>query len=152
MDGLDRLIEMLEKRFGKVWADALLLTAVLGAAAWGIHSLFVYLLLPIANATTAAIVYLRGGPIALTPTQIISLSVEVIVIGLSIIWVRQSVKWWRMLHSEEAATLRRQGLELDALLDQSKKYLMKQAAAEAQIKSLVPSPQSPPGIEEKTQR
>ena len=45
MDGLDRCeSEMLEQRFGKFSANALLLCAVLGAAAWGINSFMVYTL------------------------------------------------------------------------------------------------------------
>lgn len=65
MDGLDRLIEMLEKRFGRFWADALLLLAVLGAASWGIHTFLVDFVVPGAKVLIAAYNWLAGSHIKL---------------------------------------------------------------------------------------
>jgi hypothetical protein len=70
MDGLDRLIEMLEKRFGKFWADALLVTAVVGAAAWGIHALFAYLIRPAIGLGADVLTALHGGHINRTDAVI----------------------------------------------------------------------------------
>jgi hypothetical protein len=142
MDGLHKLIEMLEKRFGKFWADMLLLIAVLGAAAWGIHALFAYLIVPAARVVVAAIAYFRGGPIAVTRTQAIIFSIEGFFILATVVWAALSIKWLRLLLGTEAANLKkqglalgteaanlkRQGLELDVLLDRSKEYVTQHAA------------------------
>lgn len=60
MDGLHKLVEMLERRFGKVWADILLVIVVLGAAAWAINSFVTYLLLPVIKYAVAAYSYVSG--------------------------------------------------------------------------------------------
>lgn len=60
MDGLDRLIEMFERRFGKFWGDALLLVFVLGAAAWAIHSVVVNVVSPVVPYVIASFNYVSG--------------------------------------------------------------------------------------------
>jgi hypothetical protein len=45
-DGIHRLIEMLEERFGRRWATLALVCVMAGTAAWGIHAFVTYLVLP----------------------------------------------------------------------------------------------------------
>jgi hypothetical protein len=64
MDNLHKLIEMFEKRYGKFGADCLLLIAVLGVAAWAIHSFFEYLIFPAVRGYGDVIEYFhRGGQV-----------------------------------------------------------------------------------------
>ncbi len=128
MDGLHKLIEMLEKRFGKFWADVLLLITVLGAAAWGIHALFAYLIEPATRVVVAAITYFRGGPIAVTRTQAIIYSIEGILILLNGVWIAYLAKWLRLSFGTEAAYLKQQARELDTLLDRAIGYLTEHTA------------------------
>jgi hypothetical protein len=60
MDGLDKLIEMFEKRFGKFWGDTLLLIFVLGAAALAIRSIVDNLVSPVVPYGIAAFNYVSG--------------------------------------------------------------------------------------------
>lgn len=45
--GLDKLIEMIEQRFGKAAATAVLFAITIGALGWGVHSFAENLVLPI---------------------------------------------------------------------------------------------------------
>jgi hypothetical protein len=119
MDGLDRLIEMLEKRFGKFWADGLLLIAVLGAAAWGLHSLVVDFIVPATSTVSEIISYFRGGPITFTRGEVIYVAVQFLGTAGFIVLSRT---WWRWWLDRERADVRRQALELNELLDRAVKY------------------------------
>lgn len=56
---------MLEERFGRFWANLLLLLAVLGAAAWGINTFFVDFVVPGANLLVLAYGKISGVHIAI---------------------------------------------------------------------------------------
>jgi hypothetical protein len=49
VDGIHRLIEMLEARFGKLWATMLLVLVVLAVASWALHTIVSELIVPSIN-------------------------------------------------------------------------------------------------------
>lgn len=82
MDGLDRLIEMLETRFGKLWGDLLLLVFVLGAVSWSINASMTYVVIPVATALSGWYASLAGTrlslPNGLTSDRIIAVATALI--------------------------------------------------------------------------
>ena len=99
MDGLHKLIEMLEKRFGKFWADFLLLIVVLGAAGWAINSFMTYLVLPAIKLSVAAYGYVSGAHITLpsNTNDIIWAFTEVFIYlnaVLSVVLFRRNKRVW----------------------------------------------------------
>ncbi len=61
MDSVHKLIEMLEKRFGKFWADSLLLIVILGVVAIAVHALFADLVFPAVRAYGDFVGYFHKG-------------------------------------------------------------------------------------------
>lgn len=58
---------MLENRFGRFWADLLLLCVVLGLAAWGLHRFFSDFLLPLLKLTADGWNHFSGRLVSLPP-------------------------------------------------------------------------------------
>ena len=64
--GVDKLIEMLEERFGRPAATGLLALLALGVASWAVHEIFVSVLLPIVSWLSPFIAKISGVEIAIT--------------------------------------------------------------------------------------
>jgi hypothetical protein len=124
MDGLDRLIEMLEKRFGKFWADTLLVIVVFGAAALGIHAVFSYLLVPAVRIASDVIAAVRGGPLKIDKVSAITLGIQIVLyFGLAAafnIYFRRARKNWQERARQDA-------LGLKTILEDAKSYLETQS-------------------------
>jgi hypothetical protein len=60
--GLDKLIEMIEERFGKTASTAVLFAVMGGAFAWGVHAFFEFLVVPTATYGFAALHYVQMAP------------------------------------------------------------------------------------------
>jgi len=58
--GIDRLIEMIEARFGRKAANVLLLLLVLGAAGWAVHSTFENIVKPLTPVAIGVANYVGG--------------------------------------------------------------------------------------------
>ena len=112
MDGLHKLIEMLEKRFGKLPADGLILLSVLGAAAWGLSTFVTDFVLPVAH--VAASVWTAATsmkPISLPSwTEIIAqLGVAIIAAAAVAVAVRYALKSRARLEKSMKAVQERLG-------------------------------------------
>jgi hypothetical protein len=120
MDSVHKLIEMLEGRFGKFWADALLLCAVLGAAAWGINSFVSLFLTPTAKLLVAVYGYILGVHISL-PSNLaeilfgISIPFQIIALVGSILVFRRNNKITNMLDLTKS-DMEKTNLDLDSLI------------------------------------
>lgn len=67
--GLDKLVEMIEERFGRWAANGLLLIVGLGAAAFGIHAFVSYLLVPVSTALLKGYAYIQFGHYSVSPYE-----------------------------------------------------------------------------------
>ncbi len=85
--GAHRLIEMLEERFGKRWADLLLLCVVAGMAAWGINASFVYIFVPLFKFGVVIFSWISGIKIHVPSTlgDIVARIVEFLSVAIGII-------------------------------------------------------------------
>jgi hypothetical protein len=120
MDGLDRLIEMLEKRFGKLWADLLLLIVVAGAVGWALNAFFSYLVVPVAHFVKGVIDYFHGAPLTLSKSDVRGLAVQLAVSAIAALLVYLFLRFLISGARKRGAAIKK---ELEGLLQTAKQEM-----------------------------
>lgn len=121
--GLDRLIEMIERRVGKSAATAVLYAVTAGAFAWGIHALFSYLIVPVATHGADVLSYVR----TTTPRQLAEVSAQAVIggaVGLLIFLVGIKVieQRFRQKTNEITGALRGQLIDARSILSDCRTF------------------------------
>src|SRR5262249_14709541 len=76
--GIDRIVEMIEQRFGKWAANGLLLIVGLGAAGFALHAIYLYLIIPFSDGISIGTQYVSGRPLIFTLEVIFKIAFGVV--------------------------------------------------------------------------